>query len=95
LLARNLAHLSYDLRQYEDAERYFDSAQQLALQVYDPDAKILALECRAFSQLHLSAGDRARRSFSEALTTAREFGKRDHESRILERLRHFGNPENQ
>ena len=89
-LARNLGHVSFDLQQYEDAERYFDSVRQLALEVYDPDAKILALEWGALSQMQLSAHDRARRSLSEALAVAGEFEKPEHQARIAERLRQLG-----
>jgi tetratricopeptide (TPR) repeat protein len=88
-LARNLGHVSFELQQYEDAERYFDSTQQLALQVHDPDAKILALEWRGVSQMQLSAYDRAHRSLSEALATADEFEKHEHRLRIMERLQEF------
>jgi tetratricopeptide (TPR) repeat protein len=92
-LARNLGHISFELQHYEDAERYFDSAQQLALQVHDPEAKILALEWRAYSQMQLSATARAQHSFQEAFRTAREFDKHDHESRLTERLNQLGAPE--
>jgi tetratricopeptide (TPR) repeat protein len=89
-LARNLGHVSFELKQYEDAERYFDSAQQLALQVCDADAKVLALEWRALSQIQLSAHDRAQRSLSEALAAAGEFEKQEHVPRIMERLQQLG-----
>jgi tetratricopeptide (TPR) repeat protein len=85
-LARNLGQIAFQLQNYKDAETYFDSAQKLALHVYDPEAKILSLEWCALSQMYLSAYDRARRSLTEALTVTRQFEKREHEERIANRL---------
>lgn len=90
-LARNLAHTSYELGQYADAEKFFDSSQQLGLQVYDPEAKILALEWRALSQMKLGSPDRAKQSLRDALAAARQWSKQQHEERILSRLTQLGN----
>lgn len=89
-VARNLGHVSFALRQFEEAESFFDSAQILGLQIYDPESKILALEWKALAAQQLSAPDRAIQSLTEALASARQFHNTEHEKRIQDRLRQFG-----
>jgi tetratricopeptide (TPR) repeat protein len=89
-VARNLGHVSFALRQFEEAESFFDSAQILGLQIYDPESKILALEWKALAAQQLSAPDRAIQSLTEALASARQFHKTEHEKRVQDRLRQFG-----
>jgi hypothetical protein len=89
-VARNLGHVAFDLRQFDEAESFFDSAQILGLQIYDPESKILALEWKAMAAIQLSADDRARDSLIEALATARQFQRPEHEERIAGRLRQLG-----
>jgi tetratricopeptide (TPR) repeat protein len=86
-IGRNLGHLHYGLRQYAEAEIYFDGAQQLGLETKDPESKILALEWRGLSQEAQGALDRAAVSFEEAARAAREFGRSEHRDRNVGNLR--------
>ncbi|MCD4811468.1 tetratricopeptide repeat protein [bacterium] len=85
-LSRNLGHVYYQLKQYSQAEVFFDGAQQLGLQTHDPEAKILSMEWRGLSQEKQKAFDRAADSFEEATRLSHEFKRNEHLNRNLEHL---------
>jgi len=71
---KNLADLAFAQQDYPLAEQHYDSAQQIATQMLDPEAKIRDLERRGLSQEHQNAHDRAVISWEEAATLARSIG---------------------
>jgi tetratricopeptide (TPR) repeat protein len=85
-IARNLGHVAYKLKQYDQAEEYFDGANKLAGELRDAEAKTEALEWIGLSQEQQRKFDRAVENWQAAVELSRSLEMEAPLKRNLEHL---------
>ncbi len=73
-LTKNLGDVAYKLKQYAEAEQYYDGLDKLAAYMLDPESKAWALEWRGLSQEKQGAYVRAMKSWEDAAMLSRNIG---------------------
>ena len=86
MIVRNLGEVSYKMKQYPEAEEYFDGADKLAEHLKDPQSKAHALEWRGLSQEQQHKFKDAAASWEDAATLSRSVGMDAPLKAVLEHL---------